>query len=178
MLHQVTRRTFVVLLVGLCLGLTLGCEKEEADALLIRKVGLQAVKAAEAHDIAEIMELVTPGFSASPGTYSRKEVRPILLMVLRRYGKFRILHPRFAVSVDASSKTAKLNVPLFLLKEGQTFDESDLEGLQDDPVAWAKKISEKVGDPFFLEATLDKGEDGWLVNHVSILGFKRLQDYR
>ena len=99
-------------------------------------------------------------------------------MAFRQYGQFRILHPKFDIAISESRKTATLNVPFFLLRAGQPLDESDLEGLQDNPVAWAKKIAEKVGDPFYLEAVLEKGEEGWLVSRASLIGFRRFDEFR
>ena len=143
-----------------------GCEPDD-DEQLIRLLVSQAVERAEMHNIADLFDLAIKSFVADPGSHDRRSSKAMLLVMFRRYGSFRILHPSYGVNISEDAKSAELSIPFLIVREGQPVPE--MRELAEDPARWLKKASE-AADPFMLDAQLIKTDGEWKVEKVHITG--------
>lgn len=150
------------------------CEKELDDATQVRAVVDQVAAAAQKHDINAMMEHVTSDYTARPGSRDEQAVRPLLLLALRKYGRFTVKYPVPGIEVAQNGATADVSVPFLVVREGQAFPE--MSELADDPKAWADEVAETVGDPYQLDLDLQKTGDGWKITRSEIAGFKSVHD--
>ena len=95
--HQSKYPTIAALLVAAVLatghGACSGCEEQD-DETLIRSMVRHAVGLAEQHKLGDLMKLTTKELTVRPHGMTRQEVKGVLLMAFRRYGKFTIKHPQ------------------------------------------------------------------------------------
>ena len=152
-----------------------GCEQPD-DITQIRAVIDDVVARAQAHDVNGMMAHVTNDYTAKPGARGEQDVRPILLMALRRYGKFRIAHPVPGITIGSSGAAATVSLPFLVVREGQTAPPAELTEIANDPIAWATKVSETLGDPYKIELKMRKSADGWQIRESDISGFKNVHD--
>ncbi len=159
-----------LLLVGL-LG-ALGCRAGD-DGAQLRALVERGARAAEAKDVGAILEeTVGAGFRADPGGLEGVEVAVVLGRALRRFGEFRILHPRPLLEVKG--ETAGVRVPFVVLRAGQ--EPPALGALVHDPVGWFLQARE-VADPYSLEMTLRKVEGRWRVERAEVSGTRGWQGF-
>jgi hypothetical protein len=158
--------TGIVLLAAL---LAAGCARCAApdDEQAVRALLGEAVDAAERHELGDLLRLTTPGFVADPGGVSRQEVKGVLLMAFRRYGRFTIRHPRPAVALGEDGRTAEADLPFLIVREGARAP--DLGGLLDDPEGFVEAVA-GMGDAYFLELRIEKTDDGWRAARARIRG--------
>ena len=143
-----------------------GCEPDDDETLIRILVG-QAVDRAEKHNISELFALATTPFVANPGNYDRRSCKAMLLVMLRRYGTFRIVHPAYGVTISDDGKSAQLTIPFLIVVEGKSAP--DIREFADDPTRWLQEAS-KGADPFILDANLVKRDGEWKVENVHITG--------
>jgi hypothetical protein len=134
-----------------------GCDEPD-DEQQIRALIAEAVAAAERNDLGGLMELATDDFAVEPGGESRQEVKGVLLMAFRRYGRFTVAHPAPSVAVAEDRTSATAELPFLVVREGEAAP--DLGGLVDDPERWFEGVAE-MGDTFYLKLRLEKTDDGW-----------------
>lgn len=165
-----------IALLLFCLSLAAaGCEKTD-DRAAIRALVDDLAQRARAHDVNGMMEHASAGFVANPGQRTEREVRPILVLALRRYDKFEIHYPVPGIRLDAERGTATASVPFLVVRQGQQFPAADLETVASDPLAWGARVAELVGDPYQLDLDLERSSDGWKVRKAEIAGFKRPEE--
>lgn len=164
-----------ILVAILLLAFASSCEKPD-DVVQIRALVDDAVERAHAHDISGLMEHVTTDYTAQPGGRDEQSVRPILLLALRSYGKFRIKHPVPGIRVDANAGTAEVSLPFLVVREGQQLADDELEQVASSPSEWVARVADTIGDPYQLDLTLRKTSDGWKVRRSEISGFKSVHD--
>lgn len=155
---------------GICtLLLLFACAKtarEEAVYQLIQ----QGVQLAQAHDLGGMMDLTRDDFTAGPGEHSRQEVRRILFVMLKRYGKFRILYPKPAVTLSEDELFASVKMNFIIATKDQNFAELDL--LYQDPATWLATVDKRV-DLYTLSMELRFESGNWLVQQARITSFAR-----
>ncbi len=128
------------------------------------------------HDVSGIMEYVTNDYRAAPGSRDEQSVRAILVLALRRYGKFQIKYPVPGVTLGDDNQTATVSVPFLIVREGQKFPDAELAKIADDPIAWTASVAATIGDPYQLDLKLRKDADGWKVRQSDIAGLKSVGD--
>ena len=161
----------LILLLGMALGL-LGCDKPTDDRAQIRQICVEAVAMAQKHDSKGLLEFTTADFQAFPGGRSQADVQRVLFVAFRRYGKFTIHHPEFAITLNDANTTATVTVPFLVAREGEVAPEGTDE-LAADPTGWVDAVTQAVGDPYRLELGFTKKEGDWKIWKAKIDGFKR-----
>ena len=156
----------LALIAGLAPAGCSGCEEPD-DETAIRQMVRQAAALAERHDLGELMKMTTDDFVANPNGMTRQEVKGVLLMAFRRYGKLSIEHPRPEVELDPAGDAARAELPFLVVREGA--EAPDLSGLVEDLSGWLEEVSE-LGDAYHLELRFAKTEDGWRVERAKMLG--------
>jgi len=102
-----------------------------------------------------------------PGSASRQEVKGVLLIAFRRYGRFTIAHPAPTVTIAEDRQTATAELPFLVVRDGEAAP--DLGELVDDPERWFEGVAE-MGDAFYLELRLEKIDDGWRAAKARLRG--------
>jgi hypothetical protein len=168
MFHARLHQSLFVLIVWVGFAAA-GCARCAApdDEQAVRALLGEAVDAAERHALGDLLRLTTPDFVADPGGVSRPEVKGVLLMAFRRYGRFTIRHPRPAVALGEDGRTAEADLPFLIVREGARAP--DLGGLLDDPEGFVEAVA-GMGDAYFLELRLEKTDDGWRAARARIRG--------
>ncbi|MCP4341994.1 MAG: hypothetical protein GY799_24695, partial [Desulfobulbaceae bacterium] len=151
----------------LCLSLLSACSKTEREEAVYQLVA-DGVTMAEAHDLGGMMSLMADGFIAGPGQHSKQESRRILFVMLKRYGKFRVLYPRPVVKLSEDEQTARVKMNFLIATKGQLFPE--LELLYADPAAWVEAV-DKGADLYTLSMQLSHGSGDWLLGRARITSF-------
>jgi len=162
------KQTIVVTTI-LSLYLLTACSKtpsEEAIHLLIK----DGVNMAESHDLGGMMDLLEDGFIAGPGHHPKPEVRRILFVMLKRYGKFRIVHPRPSIKLSEDEQSAIVKMNFLIANKQKLFPE--LELLYTEPVAWLESV-DKSADLYTLSMELGAESGEWLLKRARITGFAR-----
>ena len=157
------------LLLVVTVAFIFGCEKPD-DIAQIRAIVLQIGESAERHDINGMLEHATNDFTANPGNSDEQRVRGVLLISLRRYGKFQVKHPEPGIRLGKDKNTADVSLPFLIVREGQQMP--DLSSVADDPAAWLDQVGDAVGDPYTLELDFTKTGDGWKIRSAEISGTK------
>ncbi len=129
------------------------------EAGRIRERIRQGAALAEAHDLAGLLELTTPGFRAKPGDRDRDGVREALGIAFYYYQRFQILHPRPAVELVENGVTATAAVPFLVVRRNRSYP--GLADLATDPAAWVARVGENA-DLYLLELELVKRDGEWL----------------
>lgn len=150
---------------------TTGCKSDTSDEAQIRAVVSEAVEYAEAHNTSDLLDLTSNEFIANPGRRTRADVSRVLFVAFKRYGNFKVQHPRYSVSIDDSGREASATIPFLVVREGQ--DDGELEEITGDPRSWVDAATRAVGDPHTLAIRFVKLRDTWKVKSVEIKGLKR-----
>ncbi len=168
LLRHVCKQAAVVTSI-LSLSLLVACSStpsEEAIHQLIQ----DGINMAESHDVRGMMELLEDGFIAGPGHHQKREVRGILFVMLKRYGKFRIMHPRPSITLSDDEQSAIVKMNFLIARKQQLFPE--LEQLYKEPVAWLETV-DKNADLYTLSMELGAGSGEWLLKRARITRFTR-----
>lgn len=152
-----------------CLTTLSACSKTEREEAVYQLVQ-EGVELAEAHDLGGMMDLTGDDFTAGPGDHGKKEVRRILFVMLKRYGKFRILYPKPSVKLSEDEQTAIVKMNFLIAKKEQPFPE--LELLYKDSTAWLAAV-DKSADLYTLSMELRFDSGDWLLKKARITGFAR-----
>lgn len=168
-MHHADRLAATVVLLLTPMLSNVGCTRCEGpdDEQQVRALIADAVAAAEAHDLGGLMGLTTGDFVVKPGSVGRQEVKGVLLMAFRRYGRFGVRHPAPVVSVAEDRLTASADLPFLIVREGA--EAPDLGDLMDDPEGWMERVAD-MGDAYYLELGLEKTGDGWRAARARIRG--------
>ncbi len=151
------------------LFLVSACSKTERESEVYQLIE-QAVGLAEGHKLGELMDLTQDGFIVSPGNRSSKDVRRILFVTFKRFGRFSILYPKPSVLLSEDEKTAIVKMNFLITKKDNPIPE--LELLYDDASAWLKTVDER-SDLYTLSLELGYESGDWLVKKARISGFAR-----
>ena len=151
----------IVLIFACCLS---SCSKKDDIALIISLVE-KAEALAEEHDVSKLMELTSNKFKAQDGKLKRRQVRKILRLTFRRYGKFDLLFPEPVVEISDKEQSATVVVHFLIVKKEQPLP--DLEKLYKDPERWLEEVGE-LADLYRLNLQFLKKGDKWLVNTAKI----------
>ncbi len=141
-------------------------DREEQAYQLIK----QGVELAEGHNLNGLMELTQDNFNAGPGNRSRQDVRRILFVAFKRFGKFSIHHPRPIVRVLDDGERAIVRMKFLIASQAQDFPELKL--LYEDTAAWIAAVDEHA-DMYALSMELEYKSDKWLVKKARISGFAK-----
>ena len=95
--------------------------KDEVSA--IRELIKKGAELAEDHDVGGIMKLTTAGVVALPGQHNRLEIKRILWVALKHYGKIKILYPEPSVSLTSNETSASAGVYLLIVKKDRDLPE-------------------------------------------------------
>ncbi len=145
------------------------CSKTGREKALYQFVQ-KGIELAEAHDLGGMMDLTGDDFTAGPGNHTKKEVKRILFVILKRYGKFRILYPKPAVKLSENEETAIVKMNFLIAKKEQLFPE--LELLYKDSTAWLLAVDEG-SDLYTLSMELHFDSGNWFMKRARITGFAR-----
>ena len=160
--------------LGLALaGVATGCRTPPDDEQL-RGLVRRAAELAERHETRELLQLTHPTFRADPGNLAAAEVRTLPFAAFQRFGRFRVIHPAPAVTIDAAAGQAQAKVPFILLREGQP-----LPALRDfpaDPLGWLAAARE-VADPCQIEIEFRREGKEWQVRRVFLEGTRAAADW-
>lgn len=158
----------LVVVLSLLFQLT-ACSRTEREEEVYRLVQ-QGVELAEAHDLGGLMDLTQDDFTADPGKRSSKDVRRILFVTFKRFGKFNILYPKPSVRLSEDEETAIVKMNFLITSKDKPFPE--LELLYEDSAAWLKVVDER-SDIYTLSMELGYVSGDWLVRKARITGFAR-----
>jgi hypothetical protein len=162
---------FVVAIAAVSILGATGCEKPD-DVTQIRTLIDTAVDAAENHDINGMMEHVTGDFRVNPGNRDEQAARGVLLIALRRFGRFDVKYPVPAITVDPDGVTATASVPFLVVPEAKEFP--DLTAVRDDPTKWLEQAGDAMGEPYRLTFELTKASGDWLVRSATLQSTRSL----
>jgi hypothetical protein len=165
------RGAFPLVLVLLATAFSCGWCQEEPDGVKIRRLVERAVRLAEQHNAAEIMELASKDLTVRPWGMKLPEFRLFFRSRLRSYGDFTLLYPRPDIYLPEGQGVAGVTLTVLMVRRGEAFPE--LDELADDPERWLIKASE-VAKVFRIILDLSKIDDEWKVTGAH---FKRLRDF-
>ncbi len=157
------------LLVAL-LALTQGCAEDDHEAR-IRALIQQGAAHAEAQQLTDLMALTADGFLAEPGALDRKQTAGALWVAFRRYGDFRVLYPRAAVTLAGDGQRATARVHFLVARRAQALP--DLEQLTDDPAGWIREL-DRSADLYTLDLELGLRRGDWEVRGARLRPFAGL----
>lgn len=172
MMKPVSFKRSVVLGVWMLVSLALaGCSQTD-DETAIRALIAEGVQFAEAHDLGGLMDLTTDNFLAEPGALPRTEAKRFVFVGMKRYGNFRIHHPRPSIEVADNRQQATATLHFLIVNKEELFPE--LEQLANDPLGWLAAI-DKNADLFTLSLKLLRKDDEWRVQRAKLTRFAGLQ---
>ncbi len=151
------------------LALLTACAKTEREEEVYQLIQ-QAVELAQGHELGGLMDLTQDGFTADPGNRSSKEVRRILFVTFKRFGRFRIHYPKPSVRLSEDEETAIVKMNFLIATKDDLFPELKL--LREDTVAWLEAVDKHV-DVYTLSMELGYKSGSWLVTKARITGFAR-----
>lgn len=161
-------RSVVTAIAAIICFSILSCGDKD-DAAAIRKLIDQAETLAEDHQIGDLMDLTTKGFSASPGSHDARSVRGILFVAFKHYGTFDIRYPRPTVVVEEGAATAEATIHFMIVSKDKPMPE--LKELYEDPQEWLEKAGEKA-DLYRLKLDLIKQDGDWRVQKADLSTLK------
>lgn len=141
---------------------------DQDDADKIRELIEKGASLAEAHDIAGIMELASEDVRAMPMDLDQRGIKGVLWRTFRYYGPLNILYPHPAVEIKDDIHEASVQLLFLIVKKEQKL--KGLEGLRDDPMAWAEAIGE-TADLYRLRLRLTRQAGDWLVDRAFLERF-------
>lgn len=153
----------------LCLTLA-ACSSTDEETAIQRLIDA-GVTLAEAHDPGGMMDLTSDDFIAEPGAYPRTEAKRFLFVGLKRYGNFRIHHPRPSITVAADKQQATATLHFLIVNKEQRFPE--LQVLYDNPIEWLAAIDDSA-DLFTLVMQLRRDDEEWRVLRAKLTRFAGL----
>lgn len=156
----------VVMLSLLLLNACSKTDREEEVYILIQ----HAVDLAEGHNLSGLMELTQEGFTAGPGDYTSKDIRRILFVTFKRFGKFRIHYPKPSIRLSEDEETAIVKMNFLMAKKDRLFPELNM--LYEDAAAWVRGVDERT-DIYTLTMELSYESGDWLVKKARITSFAR-----
>jgi hypothetical protein len=145
------------------------CAKTDREQQLYQMIK-HGVELAEEHDLSGLMDLTQDGFIAGPGNLPRQEVRKILFITFKRFGKFNIHHPKPSIRLSVDEEKAVVKMSFLMASQGQVFPELKL--LYEDAAAWVDGV-DKRADLYTLSMELEYESGSWLVKKAQISGFAR-----
>ncbi len=161
---------YVLGLVLLVMALSACTRSDEETA--IQELIASGVKYAEAHDLGGVLDLSTDDFLAEPGNYPRNEAKRFLFVGMKRYGNFRIHHPRPSITLAENRRQASATLHFLIVNKEQLFPA--LETLRDDPVGWLAVVDANA-DLFTLAMELRVESGDWRVSRAKLTRFAGLQ---
>ncbi len=163
---QISFRFAVVLAM---LSLLIACAKTEREEALHQRIK-QAAGLAERHDIRGLLDLTQEGFIVDPGGYTSPDVRRILFVTFKRYGKFRIHYPQPTVMLSEDEETATVKMHFLIATEDRSLPK--LEQLYKDPEAWLMTV-DRHADIYTLSVEFGFKSGNWLAKKARISSFGR-----
>ncbi len=158
------------LMVFLALLLSVnGCSRTDREKAVYSFVE-EGVSLAESHDVGRLMDLTDENLVIGPGKHSRKEVRRVLFVMLKRYGHFRIHYPQPSVKLSDDEQRAIVKMNLLIANKNQLFPDLDL--LYQDSAAWLQTVDENA-DLYTLSMELNFDSGDWLLKKARITKFGR-----
>jgi hypothetical protein len=164
-----TKRLTCFIVIILFLATLSACAKTEREKEVYQFIQ-DATELAEGHNLGDLMDLAQDGFIVEPGNRSSKEVRRILFITFKRFGRFRIHYPKPSVKLSEDEDTAIVKMNFLIAKKDQLFPE--LKMLYEDTVAWLETV-DKHADVYTLSMELGYESGSWLVKKARITGFAR-----
>lgn len=162
------RRIWLLLGGVACLFGQPSCSGKDQDEVLRQWIGKGALLA-QGHDVGGLMQMTSEDFSAWPGERGRQEVRGILFVAFRHYGRFRILYPEPRVDLDTSGEEASVKVYFLIVKEDRTYP--NLHGLYKDPKRWIEEVGRNA-DLYRLEIACVKKKGDWVARRALLEPYK------
>lgn len=157
--------------VFLLIGMVTGCSSTDEETAILELIAL-GVQRAEAHDLGGLMDLSTEDFLAEPGGYPRTEAKRFLFVGMKRYGNFRIHHPRPSIELTADKRQATATLHFLIVNKEQLFP--GLETLGDDPAGWLAAVDANA-DLFTLSMLLRAEGGDWRIFRAKLTRFAGLQ---
>lgn len=154
------------------LVMTLSACSRTDEETAIQELIASGVKHVEAHDVGGVMDLATDDFLAEPGNYPRNEAKRFLFGGMKRYGSFRIHHPRPSITLAENRRQASATLHFLIVNKEQLFP--TLETLRDDPVGWLAAVDANA-DLFTLSMELRMESGDWRVYRAKLTRFAGLQ---
>ncbi len=161
-------RSVITALAAIICFSIISCSSKD-DAVAIRKLIDQGAELAEGHQIGDLMDLTTKGFSASPGSHDARSVHGILFVAFKHYGTFDLRYPRPTVNVEEGAATAEATIHFMIVSQDKPMPE--LKDLYEDPQAWLDKAGEKA-DLYRLKLDLIKQDGDWRVQKADLSTLK------
>jgi hypothetical protein len=155
------------IIAALTLLLLSACSESDREVEVNRLIQ-QAVALAEDQNLSGLMELTQDGFTAGPGDRSSKEVRRILFVIFKRFGKFRIHYPKPSIKLSEDENSAIVKMNFLMASNGKMFPE--LKILYEDTAAWFESVDRRA-DIYTLTMELGYASGEWLVEKARITTF-------
>lgn len=153
----------VIILLSTLMQIT-ACAKTDREEQIYQLIR-QGVELAEGHKLGDLMALTKDGFTAGPGNRSRQDVRRMLFVVFKRFGKFSIHYPRPSIRLSDDENTAIVKMSILMASKESIFPELKL--LYDDTSAWVEAVDNRA-DIYALSMELEYESDNWLVKKARI----------
>lgn len=150
-----------------------GCSSTDDEAA-IHALIQEGVERAEAHDLGGLVDLTSEGFVAEPGNHPRREAKRFLFVGLKRYGNFRIHHPKPSITLEENGQRAAVSLHFLIVNRDQIIP--GLEGLYEDPLGWVQAL-DRNADLFTLSMKLSREEGDWRVYRARLTRFAGLQGH-
>ena len=148
-----------------------GCSSSETDSEAIHRLIDAGAMLAEAHDVAGLLALTTDDVRAMPMDLARSGIKGVLWRTFKHYGPLAILYPRPTLAIDEDGRHASASVIFLIVKKEHSLP--SLEGLRDDPMAWAEAVGE-TADLYRLKLSVVKRDDDWRVHRATLERFTGL----
>ncbi|GAB4355718.1 MAG: hypothetical protein Kow006_22310 [Gammaproteobacteria bacterium] len=148
-----------------------GCSTPDEEAAIHELIG-EGVARAEAHDLGGLADLVSEGFTADPGGLPWRDAKRLLFVGMKRYGNFRILHPKPSIELEEHGQRAEAVVHFLVVNRDRILPE--LEGLHEDPGGWLRAL-DRNADLFTLAMQLSRESGEWRVYRARLTRFAGLQ---
>jgi hypothetical protein len=159
----------ILLLAGVFMVDWRSCCSTGTDEDAIRALIDRATDLIERHQVGDLMELTTEGFTAQPRNKNRRETKRYLFLALQRYGNFTLLSPRAGVEIEPDGSTASATVYYLMVKGKKALP--DLDGLVDQPDEWLREVGD-VANLFRIQLYLVKVDGDWLIASAHYQRFK------
>ena len=146
----------------------LSCSPKD-EVAAIRELIQKGAELAEDHDVGGVMELTTENVVALPGRHNRMEIKRIIWLAFKHYGKLKILYPEPSVNLTPNEKNASSRVYLLIVKKDRNLPE--LKELYTEPRRSLEEVGENA-DLYQLDLQMLKRDGDWLVKQAHLEGFK------
>jgi hypothetical protein len=156
----------VTVLLPVLIGVS-SCARTDKEEQLYQLIK-QGVELAEGHDLSGLMDLTKDEFVARPGDRPKQEVRQILFVTFKRFGRFRIHYPKPVITVSEDGESAIVRMTFLMASQDQVFPELKL--LYEDAVAWMEKVDKRT-DLYAISMELEYESNNWFVTKARISRF-------